>query len=124
MCAIVRICNHREISCHIDAGDKDGFDIVTMSCVTSEGHPGVIMAFRVFFKGGFEFDVFSICAVLGDQGCTLFLGKLKRETGTGFQEPWGTMRDVVRAELDGPYGVVQTEAPRLAPVSLTVLVQR
>ena len=84
MRAIVRICNHREIPCHVDASDEDGFDIVAMSSVTSEGHPGVIMALCVFFKGGFEFDVFSICAVLGHYGCALFLSELKREAGTGF----------------------------------------
>lgn len=36
----------------------------------------------------------------------------------------GDNEGVVRTELEGSYGVVQTEAPRLAPVSLTVLVQR
>lgn len=65
MRAIVRIRYHREISCHVDAGDEDGFDIVAMPCITGEGDPGIVMAFYVFFKGGFEFNVFPICPVLG-----------------------------------------------------------
>jgi hypothetical protein len=66
MGAIVRISHHREIPCHVDAGDEDGFDIVAMSRITSEGYPGIVVALRVFFKGGFEFNVFPISAVLGD----------------------------------------------------------
>ena len=64
MGAIVRICDHREVPCHVDTSDEDGFDIVAMPCVASEGYPGIIMAFCIFLKGGFEFDVFPICAVL------------------------------------------------------------
>lgn len=64
MGAIVRIRNHCEVPCHVDAGDEDGFDIVAMSRVASEGYPGIVMALCVFFKGGFEFDIFSIRAIL------------------------------------------------------------
>jgi len=53
------------------------------------------MAFCVFFKSGLMFNVFSISAVLGDQGRSLFLGELKREAGAGFQEPIVVMRDTV-----------------------------
>ena len=35
------------------------------------------MALRVFFKGGFQLDVFPISAVLGDQSRSLFLSELK-----------------------------------------------
>lgn len=124
MSAIVRIRDHREISCHVDAGDEDGFDVVAMSCVTSEGHPGIIMTLCVFLKGGFEFDVFPIRAVLGDQNRPLFLGEFERETGAGFQKPGVTVRNEVEIKSDESHGVVQTEAPRPAPVSLTVFVQR
>lgn len=124
MGAIVRIRDHREIPCHIDAGDEDGFDIVAMSCITSEGNPGIVMALRVFFKGRFEFDVLPIRVILGNQGRPLFLGEFEREAGAGFQEARVTVRDTVEIKLDEPYGVVETEAPRPAPVSLMVLVQR
>ena len=66
MGCVIRIRYHREISCHIDPGDEDGFDIVAMSCIPREGYPGIIMALCVFFKGGFQLDVFPIGAVLGD----------------------------------------------------------
>jgi len=66
MRAVGRIRHHREIPCHVDPGDEDGSDVVAMSCITSEVHPGIVMAFRVFFKGGFVFDIFQISAVLGD----------------------------------------------------------
>jgi len=65
MGAIVRICDHRKVPCHVDAGDEDGFDIVAMSRVASEGYPGIVVALCVFFKGGFEFDIFPIRAILG-----------------------------------------------------------
>ena len=95
MCAIIRVRHHREVLRHVDSGDDDWFDVVTVSCITSEGYPGVIMAFCVFFKSGLMFNVFSISAVLGDQGRSLFLGELKREAGAGFQEPIVVMRDTV-----------------------------
>jgi len=41
------------------------------------------MALGVFLKGGFEFNVFPISAVLCDQGRSLFLGKFKREADAG-----------------------------------------
>ena len=66
MGGIVRIRYHRKIPCHVDAGDKGRFYVIAMSRVASEGHPGVVMALGVFFKGGFEFNVFSISAVLGN----------------------------------------------------------
>jgi len=65
MGAIVRIRNHREIPCHIDAGDEDGFDIVAMSRVAGEGYPRIVVTLCVFLKGGLEFNVFPICVVLG-----------------------------------------------------------
>ena len=86
MCAIVRIRYHREIPCHVDTGDEDRFDIVAMSRITSEGDPGIVMALYVFFKGGFEFNIFPICPILGYQGRPLFLSEFKRKAGTGFQE--------------------------------------
>ena len=122
--AIIRIRDHRKIPCHVDTSDEDRFDIVAMSRVASEGYPGIVMALYVFFKGGLEFDVLPIGAVLGHQGRPLFLGEFKRETGAGFQESGVKMRNAVRIGLDVSYGVVLTEAPRPAPVSLTVLVQR
>ena len=56
------------------------------------------MALRIFLKGGFEFNVFSIGAALCDQGRSLFLGEFKRETDTGLQESVVTMRNVVGAK--------------------------
>ena len=64
--AIVRIRYHCEIPCHVDAGYEDGFYIVTVLRITSEGYPGIVMALRVFFKGGFSFNVLPISTVLGD----------------------------------------------------------
>lgn len=75
--SIVRVRDHREVPRHVDPGDEDGFDIVAMSGITGEGYPGIIMALRVFFKGGFQLDVFPISAVLGDQSRSLFLSELK-----------------------------------------------
>ena len=66
MRAVVRIRHHREIPCHVDSGDEYGFDVVSMSCTPSERHPGIVMALRVFFKGGFVFGVLQISVVLGD----------------------------------------------------------
>jgi len=66
MGAMVRICYHREIFRHVDTADEDRFDIVAMSLVASESHPGIIITFRVFCKSGFEFDVFPINGVLCD----------------------------------------------------------
>jgi len=66
MGAIVRIRYHREIPRHVDASDEDRFDIVAVSRIPSKHYPGIIVALRVFFKGGFEFDVFPMGAVLRD----------------------------------------------------------
>ena len=66
MLAVVRIRHHREVPCHVDPGDEDGFDIITMSRISSEGNPGIVVALRVFFEGRFVFNVFPISAVLGD----------------------------------------------------------
>ena len=82
------------------------------------------MAHCVFFEGGLELDVLSVRAVLGHQGRPLFLGELKRETDTGFQDSRVTVRNAVGIKFDVPYAVVLTEAPRPVPVSLTVVVQR
>jgi len=82
------------------------------------------MTFRVFFKGGFIFNVFPISAVVGDQGCSLPLGEFKREACARFQEPRVTVRDAVEMKSYKPYGAAETEAFRPAPTSLTVLVQR
>jgi len=122
--AIVRVRNHCEIPCHVDTSDEDGFDIVAMARVASEGYPGIVMAHCVFFEGGLELDVLSVRAVLGHQGRPLFLGELKRETDTGFQDSRVTVRNAVGIKFDVPYAVVLTEAPRPVPVSLTVVVQR
>ena len=124
MGTIVRISDHREVPCHVDTSDEDGLDIVAMSRVASEGYPRIVMALCVFFKGGFELDIFPICAVLRHKGRPLFLCELKRKTGAGFQESRVTMGNVVRIKLDVSYGAMETEAPRPAPVSLTVFVQR
>jgi len=66
MGTVVRICYHCEILRHVDTTDEDWFDIISMSLVASESHPGIIIAFRVFCKSGFEFDVFPINGVLCD----------------------------------------------------------
>jgi len=98
MSAIVGICHHCEILRHVDTADENGFDIVAMS-LTSEGHPGIIVAFRVFFEGGFRFNVFSIGVVVGDQDRSPFLGEFKREASARFQESRGAVRSAV--EMDG-----------------------
>jgi hypothetical protein len=54
------------------------------------------MTLRVFFKGGFEFDVFPISVVLRDQGRSLFLGEFKREADAGFQESRASMRNAAK----------------------------
>jgi len=123
MGAIVGICHHCEILRHVDTADENGFDIVAMS-FTSEGHPGIIMAFRVFLEGGFWFNVFLIGVVVGDQGRPSFLGEFKREAGARFQEPRVAVRSAVEMKFDIPYGVAETEALRPVPVPFTVLVQR
>lgn len=74
---IFRICHHREVPCHIDASDEDGFDIVAMLFIASEVYPGIVMALRVFFEGGFAFNIFLTSLVLGDKDRSLFSGELK-----------------------------------------------
>jgi hypothetical protein len=106
MRAIIRVRHHRKVLRHVDPGDEDWFYVVPMSRIASEGYPGVVMTFRIFFKSGLMFDVFSISAVLGDQGRSLFLGELKREADAGFQESIVTMRNTVGERgTDDSYGV-------------------
>lgn len=80
---VVGICHHCEVLRHIDAANKNRFDIVTVS-PTSEGYPGTVMAFRVFFEGGFGFNVFPISVIVSDKGRSSFLGEFKREAGARF----------------------------------------
>ena len=82
------------------------------------------MAFRVFFEGGFGFNVLPISVVVGDQGRSSFLGEFKREAGARLQESRVTVRNAVEMKFDVPYGVAETEALRSVPVPLTVFVQR
>ena len=82
------------------------------------------MTLRVFFEGPFEFNVFPVSGVLGDQGRSLFLGECKREFSAGFQKSRVTMRDAVCNVADESHGIAEADALRPPPVSLTVLVQR
>lgn len=113
MSVIVGICHHCEILRHVDAADENGFDIVAMS-LASKGHPGIIMAFRVFFKGGFWFNVFPIGVVVGDQGRSSFLCEFEREAGTGFQESRVKVRSTVEIKFD-----ILTESQKLRRLGLS-----
>ena len=121
--AIVGICHHCEILRHIDAANEDRLDIVAVS-PTSECHPRIIMAFRVFFEGGFGFDILPVSMVIGDKGRPSFLSEFKREAGARFQESKVTVRNAAEMKFDVPYGAAETEALRSVPVPLRVPVQR
>jgi hypothetical protein len=81
--AIVGICDHRKVLCHVNPGDEDGFDVATMKWA-SERYPGIIMSLRVFFKDGLVFNVLPICVVICNQRRPLFFGEFKRDVGAGF----------------------------------------
>jgi hypothetical protein len=50
---VVRISHHHEILGHVDSGDDDRLDVIAVSSLAGEPDPGIVMAFRVCFKGGF-----------------------------------------------------------------------
>ena len=119
--AIIGIRYHREILCHIDAGDENRSDIAAM--FGGELYPGIIMFLHVFFEHGLMFYVFPIGVVSGDQCRSPFLGEFKRKSGSRFQYPCETM-SVAEVEFSCSHRVVLNDAPRSAPVSLTEFVRR
>ena len=51
--ALVRIRYHREVPGHVESGHKNRLDVATVSFVTSERNPRIVVAFDIVFEFGF-----------------------------------------------------------------------
>lgn len=119
---IARVCHHRKIPRHVNAGDEDRFDLVAIFLVPCKRYPGVIVAFCVFFKGCFEINIRLKGAALGNQCRFWFLGEFKREADAGFYRSEKIIKRTVEMRFNEPHEVAEIEAPVSALDFLTALV--
>ena len=60
-----------------------------MSSLAGEDRRRAVMAFRICFEGGFQFDIFPVRQILGHLRSALFFREFERDADTGFHHPGG-----------------------------------
>ena len=90
--AVVRIGHHREIPSHVDTGDKDRLDVVTVSSLAGERYPRVEMLFRILFESPLSLNVFPVSQMFSQKGGALMSRELERDGRTRCQRPGAHVR--------------------------------